>query len=220
MASFELTVWGHAGVRLEREGGRLALDPGAFTDQRILAEVSAVLVTHEHADHVQPEVLARAMAAAPELHVWAPRPVTEALEAAGASAERVRAAFPGDEFEAAGFRVQVLGGEHAVIHPNLPRVANLAYLIEGSVLHPGDSFPELPAGVSVDVLALPVSAPWMKIAEAVDFAAAVSPRVVVPIHDAILSDEGKGIVDTLVPSLVGEASYRRLALGEALAVGR
>ncbi|GAA4284451.1 MBL fold metallo-hydrolase [Brevibacterium daeguense] len=220
MESLEFTVWGHAGVRLEREGGSLAVDPGGFTDPQILAGVSAVLVTHEHADHVQPEKMARALADTSGFHLWAPRGVVEALEDAGASAERVHVASPGEDFEAAGFRVRVLGGEHAVIHPNLPRVANLAYLIEESVLHPGDSFPELPAGVAVDVLALPVSAPWMKIAEAVDFAAAVSPRVVVPIHDAILSDEGKAIVDRLVPNLIGEASYRRLAPGEALAVSR
>ncbi len=102
---------------------------------------------------------------------------------------------PGQEFTAAGFGVQVLGGTHAVIHPALPEVANAAYLIDGVVLHPGDSFTPRPEGVQVQVLALPIRAPWLKLAEAAQYVAQVAPATVVPIHDAILSDAGKMLTD-------------------------
>lgn len=214
----ELTTWGHSGVRLRRGDRRLAIDPGSFTDPRALDDASAVLITHEHPDHVVPESLAATVNERPDLQVWAPEPVAHALLAAGAAQARVHVVTPGQEFTAAGFDVAVLGGTHAVIHPTIPVVANAAYLIDGDVLHPGDSFTPTPDGVEVRVLALPVSAPWLKLAEAVDYAAAVAPATVVPIHDAILSDVGRGLVDRVAGGLIGDIAYRRLDLGEALTV--
>jgi L-ascorbate metabolism protein UlaG (beta-lactamase superfamily) len=82
--------------------------------------------------------------------------------------------------------VNVVGGEHAVIHPDIPVVANTGYLLDhGAFYHPGDSFhvPEQ----RVDVLGLPTAAPWLKVAEAVDFFRAVAPRVAVPIHQGLLA---------------------------------
>ncbi|MEL7978182.1 MBL fold metallo-hydrolase [Isoptericola sp. F-RaC21] len=217
MPSLTLTTWGHAGVRLERDGRVLVVDPGTFTDPRMLDGADAVLVTHEHPDHVDVPRVAAALAAdaAPEL--WAPAPVVEQLAGAGAPAERLHAVDDGASFDAAGFAVQALAHEHATIHPDVPRPANVAFLVEGTVLHPGDSFAPAPPGTSLQVLAVPVAGPWMKLAEAVDYVRQVSPRVAVPIHDAILNDAGHGLVDRLVGGL-GGAEYRRLAPGEPLEV--
>ena len=160
------------------------------------------------------------MAVTPDLQVWAPGSVAEALATAGAPVARVHVTGPGDDFEAAADSAsRALGGQHAVIHPSLPQVSNLAFLIDEVVLHPGDSFPRLPDDARVELLALPVSAPWMKLAEAADYAAEVSPTTVVPIHDAILSAEGRQIADKILPGLIGGAEYRRLGLGEVLQVG-
>jgi L-ascorbate metabolism protein UlaG (beta-lactamase superfamily) len=218
MSTIELTTWGHSGVRLERGGERLAIDPGLFTQAQVLDGVSAVLVTHEHADHVEPDKLAPLVAAQTDLNVWAPAPVVDALVASGAPAERVHAATPGEQFTAAGFDVRVLGGTHAVVHPTLPAVANVAYLIDGAVLHPGDSLTPAPEGVQVQVLALPISAPWLKIAEAVDYAVQVAPATAIPIHDAILSEAGRTLIDRLTDALTGSVAYRRLAPGESMGV--
>jgi L-ascorbate metabolism protein UlaG (beta-lactamase superfamily) len=127
-------------------------------------------------------------------------------------------AADGDAFTAAGFAVRALGQWHAVIHPDLPPVANIAYLVEGAALHPGDSFTAPAAGTSVDLLFLPVSAPWLKVAEAVDYLPAVGPRVAVPIHDAILSEPGRALTDRVVGSLAKETEYRRLSPGESVTV--
>lgn len=216
--TIELTTWGHSGVRLQRGDRRLAIDPGSFTDPRALDDAAAVLITHEHPDHVDPESLARIVNDRGDLRVWAPEPVTRALLAAGADQGRVHAVTPGQEFTAAGFHVAVLGGTHAVIHPRIPVVANAAYLVDNAVLHPGDSFTPAPDGVRVQVLALPISAPWLKLAEAVDYATAVDPATVVPIHDAILSDAGRALVDRVAGSLIGDTTYRRIDPGTALPV--
>ena len=197
----------------------LVLDPGGFSDPAALDGADAVLVTHEHVDHVVPDTLTAALAAAPELQVWAPGAVVDLLLAAGASADRLHAVTEGDAFTAAGFTVQAVGQRHAVIHPSIPVVANVAYLVDGTLLHPGDSFTRPPVGVHVEVLLLPVSAPWMKLSEAADYLQAVAPGIAVPIHDAILSDAGRGLVDRVIPQVTGGvAQYRRLAAGETLTV--
>lgn len=214
----ELTCWGHAGLRLERDGTRLAVDPGAFTDPAVLDGAAAVLVTHGHPDHVSPEALAAVVAADGGPQVWAPAPVVEALVAAGAPAERVHTVAAGDELDVAGFAVRAVGGTHAVIHPDIPLLANVGYLVEGAVLHPGDAFPDLPDGADVRVLALPVAAPWLRLADAVDYARRMTPGVVVPIHDVLLSDIGKAAFDRITTGLLGEIVYRRLAPGEPLTV--
>lgn len=211
----ELTLWGQSAVRLERDGRRIGFDPGAFSDAAVLAGVETVLITHLHPDHVVPERVAAAVAAGARA-VWAPEDLVPQLAEAGVPTEVLHTAVPGDTFSAGGFEVRVLGGEHALIHEDVPRPDNAAYLVDGSLLHPGDSFPALPEGVAVDTLLLPVSAPWMRISEAVEYARALCPRTAIPIHDAILSRDGRSVVDGMLPTLVPEGTeYLRLGLGQA-----
>ncbi|WP_377681024.1 MBL fold metallo-hydrolase [Micrococcus luteus] len=210
--STTLTLFGHSAVRLEKAGRRLAFDPGAFSDAAVLDGADAVLVTHGHPDHVVPEQLARALAGT-GTHVWAPRDLTGPLAEAGLDAGHVHTAVPGETFEAAGFRVEVLGGEHAVIHAEVPRPVNVSYLVDGAVLHPGDSFTVPDA--DVEVLLLPAAAPWLRIADVVDQMRAIAATHTRPIHDGILSEDGKGVVDGVLSGLAeGVTDYRRLAPGE------
>ncbi|PFG41925.1 L-ascorbate metabolism protein UlaG (beta-lactamase superfamily) [Isoptericola jiangsuensis] len=221
MTGIELTTWGHAGLRLERDGVRVVLDPGSFTDPAVLDGATAVLVTHGHPDHVVPERLAAVLDARPALTVRAPASVVDALRTAGAPPDRVHEVSPGDVLSVAGLPVRVLGGEHAEVHPQVPVPENVGYLVAG-VLHPGDAWTPVPDDATVDVLALPVAGPWVRLGDAVDYAVRVAPRVAVPVHDAVLSDLGKGSVDRiaggLVDRLLGRETYRRLEPGEALAV--
>jgi hypothetical protein len=57
--------------------------------------------------------------------------------------------------------VSGIGEKHAEIHRSIPLSSNLGYLIDSTLWYPGDAFtnPHRP----IDVLALPVSGPWMKI---------------------------------------------------------
>lgn len=213
-----MTFLGHACVRLERDGQALVIDPGTFSDPAALDGAAAVLVTHEHADHVDPGPLVAALAASPGLAVWGPAAVTDLLTGAGADPERLRTLAPGDTADVVGFRVEALGGEHAVIHPDVPRIHNLAYLVDGTLLHPGDSFTPPADGTEVEVLLLPAAAPWLKIREAVDYLRLVGPAVAVPIHTGIYNANGFGLVDRVLGGLSG-GTYRRLEPGETLEVG-
>lgn len=199
----------HACVRLENEGRALVLDPGTFSEAESLDGAEAVLVTHEHVDHLDAGKLRAAAATNPDLRVWTHEGIAATLPDLN-----VTVVAPGDEFEAAGMTVRVFGGRHALIHGDLPRVANVAFLVE-NVLHPGDSFtvPELP----VDTLLTPLSAPWMKLAEAADFTRAVRPRRAFPIHDGLLNSAGHSVMDGSMRRLVEPhgVEYTRLEPGES-----
>lgn len=213
MTHTTLTHWGHACVRLERAGRRLVLDPGAFSDLAVLDDADALLITHGHVDHLDLPRVAAALTARTGLVAWAPPEAAAQLAEAGAPADRVHAVTGGETLDAAGFAVRVLGEPHALIHPDVPRPEHVGYLVDERLLHPGDAFTPPPAGAAVDLLLVPVSAPWLKLAEAVDYVRAVRPRVAVPVHDAILSDPGRALVDRLVGGLGGAGEYVRVVAG-------
>jgi L-ascorbate metabolism protein UlaG (beta-lactamase superfamily) len=203
-----LTRYSHACVRLERDGAVLVLDPGAFSERVALDGADAVLITHEHFDHLDVEALTEALGRNPALRIYTHPEVTPNL---GDLAPAVTEVQPGDDFEAAGFAVRTYGGLHAVIHPDVPRISNVGFFIEG-VYHPGDSF-DVPTDAEVETLLVPISAPWSKLAEAVEFVRQVAPGRVHPIHDALLSDTGLRVFDTMIGNLGGH-EYTRLGPGE------
>lgn len=176
---------GHSCV-VVHAAGTLVIDPGTWSDTAgALVEADAVLVTHEHPDHVD----AGAVVAA-GLPVWAPTPVLDLLAAAGAAPERLHPVVDGDKITPAGVPVQVLGEWHEPIHPDAPRFANVGYLVADRVLHPGDAYVTVPDDVTVDLAFVPISGPWLRISDVVDWVRRVGPRRVVPIHDALASTAG------------------------------
>lgn len=186
----QLSKYRHSCVRVDDGDRSLVLDPGVFSDlPAALDGAGAVLITHEHADHVDAQRLRAAAQADPRLRIWAPRPVAEAFADLG---EQVVPVGPREAFEAAGFAVRTFGGQHALIHPQIPVVPNVGYLIDDAVYHPGDSLIVPP--VPVHTLLLPAVAPWSKAAEVVDFAIAVRAPRAYPIHDAIVTDLYLGIL--------------------------
>lgn len=205
-----VTKYSHSCIRIDGTGV-LVVDPGVFSEPAALAGVDAVLITHEHIDHLDPQMLAEAARARPDLVVYAHPGVLPQLSAFEGAVTSVQ---PGESFTAAGYDIRAYGGQHAVIHPDIPRVANLAYLISDattSVYHPGDSF-EVPQDVQVEVLFVPVAAPWLKLSESIDFVRAVKPERTFALHDATVTEAGARIVDTHLTNLSG-SRYDRLAPG-------
>ncbi|MFF2021522.1 MBL fold metallo-hydrolase [Streptomyces sp. NPDC058171] len=204
----KLTKQTHSCVRLDKDGQRLVIDPGGFTEADAAVGATAILVTHEHPDHFSEEHLRAALDADPATTVWTLRSVADQLAAAYPG--RIRTVGHGDAFTAAGFDVQVHGEWHAVIHPDIPRVTNIGFLVDGALFHPGDALtvPDRP----VDTLMLPVHAPWNKISEVIDYVREVGPRRAYDVHDALLTELARPIYDRQIGAL-GGAEHLRLAPG-------
>jgi L-ascorbate metabolism protein UlaG (beta-lactamase superfamily) len=209
-----VTKFTHSCLRIDGDGAVLVVDPGGFSERSALIGVDAVLITHEHPDHLDVDALAEALARRPETRVFAHPDVLPKLTA---FRDVVTTVEPGDEFEAAGYTVRAYGGQHALIHQDIPRVANLGYLISGggtNVYHPGDSF-TVPDDATVETLFVPLHAPWAKLAESIDFARAVRPGRAFALHDALLNANGAKICDGHLERLSG-TTYAHLAPGTTI----
>jgi L-ascorbate metabolism protein UlaG (beta-lactamase superfamily) len=180
------TKLGHSCVRLEKDGIVLVIDPGSFSDApAALDGAAAVLVTHEHPDHLDADAIRAALSSDPGMTLWANQSICAQFPEFG---DRVHEVQHGDALEVAGFDVNVYGVDHALIHRDIPLVINTGFLVDGELFHPGDSFtiPEDP----VSTLLVPISAPWLKAGEMIDYFRAVAPARGYAIHDAILNDNG------------------------------
>ncbi|MDH6127125.1 MBL fold metallo-hydrolase [Kitasatospora sp. GP82] len=208
-----LTKFGHACVRIEHEGATVVIDPGVFTEPEAVEGADAVLITHEHFDHFVEDRLRAAAEANPGLRIWANRSVAGQLAGLGT---RVTAVGEGDAFEIAGLGVSVHGEWHAVIHPEIPLVHNIGFLLDGRVFHPGDALTVPPR--QVETLLMPIAGPWAKVSELIDYIREVGPRQALAVHEAVLSEAGQMVHGRLL----GEggpgtgAEFRRLAAGEQL----
>lgn len=205
----------HSCLLLELAGRRLLVDPGGFSGDAVralgadgLAGLDAVLLTHQHPDHVDPALLAEVLRHSPDAEVIAEPETAAAITAAdwgGGPVERERvmplAAGETHRFTGAGgeepLTLHAVGGRHAVIHPDIPRIGNCGLVLaagDGPRLGiTGDSLEPVAEFHGIDVLAFAVTAPWSKMAETIDFLRAVGPRLALPVHDAIVSPYGRPI---------------------------
>ena len=205
-----LTKYAHACVRLDKDEQSLIIDPGAFTERDLLAGTTAVLVTHEHFDHLDIELLKAAQEQFRELKIYSTHAIVEDLVSKGLTADAVSV---GDSFQAAGFTIDAVGGLHAEIFDGLPGCANVGFIVDSTLYHPGDAL--FVPDVEVETLLVPVSGPWLKLAEAISFTRVIRPRRAYPIHDALLSASGLAVTDSWM-GRKGETDYSRIEPGESV----
>jgi L-ascorbate metabolism protein UlaG (beta-lactamase superfamily) len=209
-----ITKLGHACVRLEHDGQVVVVDPGGFTEPEATDGATAVLITHQHPDHLDLDRLR-----ATDAPIYTIQAVRDQIaDGDPAVAERVTVVSPGEQLDA-GLPVTAVGELHAVIHPDLPRIHNSGYVVDVGgtrVYHPGDAL--TPPGGPVDVLFLPVHAPWSKISEVADFSRTVGAGRSVAVHDGLLNDNGLQIVGTVLRGLLDtdRHTYERVLPGHDL----
>ncbi|HVW66102.1 MAG TPA: MBL fold metallo-hydrolase [Candidatus Peribacteraceae bacterium] len=178
----KITKYGHCCMLIEENGTRIITDPGSFTDKQNDAEnVQVILITHEHADHFHIESVKKILEKNKEAVI-----VTNTMVGLLLAKEQIP--FTPVEHlqnvEIGNVKIEGFGTEHAPMFPGVPPAMNTGYFINDQFFYPGDAF-VLP-GKPVDILALPVAGPWMKIGEAIEYALAIKPKTAVPVHDGVL----------------------------------
>lgn len=188
-----VTKFGHACILVEEGGAKILIDPGAFsTGQNEAKGVDAILITHEHQDHVAMDSLKAVLKNNPDAVIYTNHGVGKLLDAENIPYQLLE---DGQEAEVKGVSIKGYGVDHACIHESIPLIRNTGYMIANRLFYPGDA---LSQDVHAEILALPVAAPWLKISEPIDFAVKVKPKVAFPVHDAILRRPLTGFVGQLV----------------------
>lgn len=198
-----ITHLGHSCLLIEAAGTRVLIDPGAFSDAwHGVTDLDGVLITHQHPDHLDPDHVPTLLDANPDALVRTADDVADTVQL-----DRAQAVVPGAKFAIGKLQVQVVGGDHAVIHHDIPSIHNVGYILthpeEPTIFHPGDSLDAAPA--AVDVLALPIMAPWSAMKEQVEFLRRFDDlQMVVPIHDELLADRGRELFARQIGNLTGQ----------------
>ncbi|MBR3319580.1 MBL fold metallo-hydrolase [Candidatus Saccharibacteria bacterium] len=208
----KITKLEHSGIIIEKGGKLIVFDPVELTKEiPLLENVSAIIVTHKHADHLQPEIISRIRNDNPSAKIFTTEDTASLIDGSVV-------AKGGDGFEIDGFKLGFFGKDHAAIIPGQIPCENIGVVVDDRIVNPGDSF-ELP-DEKADVLFVAISAPWLKIAESINFIKTAKPKIVIPVHDALLSDFGMSICNRLMKAACDEVGveYRELKPGEGVAV--
>ena len=215
-----ITKFGHSCLLVEEKGVRIVIDPGEYsTMQNEVREVDAILITHEHQDHMDMGSLKAILANSPDAKIVTNGGAGKMLAKEGIGYQEIR---DSESMTIKDVLIEAFGNDHAVIHSSIPIIPNTGFFIANKFFYPGDAFvyphiaeepgtlvkdatatyehtianPFLHAKIGlpkpIEILALPVTAPWMRSAEAVDYAAELIPKICIPVHDAILKNPEKG----------------------------
>ncbi|MDP3988881.1 MAG: MBL fold metallo-hydrolase [bacterium] len=205
---------GHCCLVIEVGGVRIMTDPGRFTREQVQEKgIDVILITHLHADHLDQETFPEVIAHNPTARIITNTEVAGILLKKGIEAEVLEEGT----LEISGVAIGAHTTAHEHIYDGIVLPKNVGYVVSGLYI-PGDSY-TVP-DISVDVLALPISAPWGKVAGAIDFARSVGAKRCFPIHDGILSGEGQAVFNRVIQNQLEKQGivYTPLSKGEGIAV--
>ncbi len=208
----KLTKFDHSCIVVEKDGRRVVCDPVEFeTTLPELENVVAIIVTHKHGDHLQPERISAILDRNPEAQILTTADALEEFDHATA----VRA---GDSVNLGGFELRFFGQDHGEIVPGEVPCENLGVVIDNLIVNPGDSFDVPEDLVQPEVLLVPSVAPWCKMSESMAYIETVRPKIAVPVHNALLSEFGNGVYNNWIRSACQAAGseFAPLSSGESI----
>jgi len=205
----KITKFGHCCMLIEENGVRVLTDPGTYTTaQNDVKNIDVVLITHEHLDHFHIESLKAVLGNNPNAVIITNASVDKLMKEAGIRG--VQIIEDGQNTEVKGIKISGHGTAHAEIFREWPIVQNTGYSIGSRLFYPGDALtnPKVP----VDVLAWPSAGPWLKISEALDYALDLMPKILFPVHDGMLNENGGGLLKRLGTGIIEKHGIKFVVL--------
>ena len=189
----KITKYGHACLLVEKNGRRLAVDPGSFSElPSDLSRIEAVVITHIHGDHFDGSNLKLILEANPTVKLYGPADVIAAADSLAIETQPIES---DSQLEIAGLELDFYYVDHAVIYGDSP-CKNLAVRIGDQLYYPGDSLHIIDK--KIRAVAVPLSAPWLKTSEYIDFALAMEAETFFPIHNGLLNPAGQQVMSRLL----------------------
>ncbi len=183
----KITKFGHCCLLIDtsatlsagENGVRILTDPGTYsTQQNEVKNIDVVLITHEHQDHFHIDSLKAVLKNNPQAKIITNKSV-------GALLEKENIAFSivedGQSSDANGVLIKGHGSKHALMHSSIPVIQNTGYFIANRLFYPGDALTN--PGRQIEILALPIAGPWLKLSEALDYALEMKPKTCFLVHE-------------------------------------
>ena len=182
----KITKLGHCCLLIEENSHRFLTDPGVYsTEQNELKNIHYILITHEHPDHLHMDSVQRVLNNNPTAKVITNTAVSALLTKEDIKAQVLK---HGQQIMAGNVLIEGFGQKHADVYRTVVPVDNVGFFINNRLFYPGDNFtnPEK----AIEILALPVSGPWLKLSESIEYALNLKPKKCFPVHDGMLKQPG------------------------------
>lgn len=182
----KITKFGHCCFLIEEQGLRILTDPGMYsTEQNDVKDIDVILITHDHNDHLHIDSLKTILKNNLRAKVITNKSVGVLLEKEGITFTIIE---DGQNLFEKNILIEGFGEKHAVMYSSITQIQNTGYFIAGKLFYPGDAFTDPKR--EIEILALPVAGPWMKLSEAIDYALKLKPKFCFPVHEGILKSPG------------------------------
>lgn len=202
-----ITHEGHSCVQIEKEGTKVLIDPGKFAfdvngkQPEEFTDLAAILLTHEHGDHTDPEILTKILAVNSSCIVYANASIQSLLSQ---HAINVSVVHPDEVVMVGPFSVRGVKAPHEPLPVPVPE--SVGFLIDETVAHCGDSLHPVRLPEKIKMLCAPASAPWMNALQGIEFVEQVKPEIVMPIHTAVF--RYPILIDRIFVTPLQEKGYR------------
>ena len=173
----------HSCLLIEDQGKVVLVDPGNYSydthalDVNTLQRLDAIVITHEHADHMYIPWIKEILQKFPNTPIYTTASAKKLLEQEGLD------------------NIHTKGNDYITMEPVPhekiwfgPAAENVLATLFGTFATPGDSHTFT---TKADIVALPVTAPWGSTTRAVELAMELQPKVIIPIHDWHWRDEAR-----------------------------
>jgi len=179
---------GHCCLVIEHKGLKIMTDPALFsTGHGDVTGLDVLIITHEHQDHLHVPSVEAVLANNPGIRILTNASVHALLEIAGINAEIVA---ENETVVINDITFTASGHDHAQIYNDIGLVETTGFRID-DFWYPADAFTTPPSLNSpVNILALPVAGPWMKMQDAIDYALTFGDVTAFPVHNGFFAEPG------------------------------